>query len=101
MTSFVFHIIIMMIIESLQWDEININHISRHNISYEEVEEICFNDDINPRIERGREDRYYILGQTFSGRYIFVVIKYLGKGKARPITARDMNNSERKRFESW
>ena len=91
----------MMIIESLQWDEININHISRHNISYEEVEEVCFNDDINPRIEKGREDRYYILGQTFAGRYIFVVIKYLGKGKARPITARDMNNSERKRFESW
>jgi uncharacterized DUF497 family protein len=89
-----------MIIENLQWDEFNINHISRHNITPEEVEEVFFNGDISPRIERGRNNRYYILGQTFSGQYIFVVSEYLGKGKIRPITARDMTASERKRFES-
>jgi hypothetical protein len=90
-----------MIIEILDWDQHNINHISKHNITSEEVEEVCFNDDVKPRIEKGREHRHYILGQTFSGRYVFVVIEYLGKRKGRTITARDMSHSERKRFESW
>jgi len=90
-----------MIIEFLQWDEHNINHIARHNIMPEEIEEVCFNDEIKPRIEKGRYKRYYILGQTFDGRYIFIVIEYLGGKKARTITARDMTYSEKKRFERW
>lgn len=85
-------------ITRLIWDSKNIEHIAKHNLEPEEVEEVCFSEDPKPRIERGRYKRYYILGQTSSERYIFVVIEYLGKGEARPITAREMKDSEKKRF---
>ena len=80
---------------SFEWDEANINHIARHNVMPEEVEEACFN---NPLILRGRLSRYYALGQTDSGRYLTVIIQYKFKGTARVITARDMDKSERQRY---
>jgi uncharacterized DUF497 family protein len=80
---------------SFEWDEANINHIARHSVTPEEVEEACFN---NPLILRGRFNRYYALGQTDTGRYIMVVFQHKFRGIARVITARDMDKSERQRY---
>jgi len=78
------------------WDEENVFHIlSRHSISPEEVEETCYN---NPLVLRGRQGTYYALGQTDAGRYLIVVLRYKGKGRVRVITAREMTQTERKRF---
>jgi uncharacterized DUF497 family protein len=81
----------------LHWDEWNIEHLSTHEVIPEEVEEIAFSS--RNRIRRGRnKSLYYLFGQSYAGRYLFVVVRDLGKGRAKPITARDMTNSERKLY---
>ncbi|MCK4423456.1 MAG: BrnT family toxin [Candidatus Omnitrophica bacterium] len=81
---------------SLDWDENNTDHIARHEVSPEEAEEVCFSRSYY--IETGRDKYYYITGQTESGRYLFLVIKYLGRRKARVVTARDMDKKEKSRY---
>lgn len=84
-----------MYIINLTWDEDNISHIARHRVFPEEVEELCFG---SSSIETGRQNLYYVTGQTASGRYLFVVVKYLGRGNVKVITARDMDNKEKSRY---
>lgn len=80
-------------ISSFEWDERNIGHIAKHDVTPEEVEEACDN---RPFILKGREGRYLIYSQTDAGRFLLVVIGYLGNGIVRIITARDMTEPERK-----
>lgn len=80
-------------IRNFDWDESNIEHIGRHGVNPEEVEEACYR---HPRILKGKEGRYLIYGQTDDGRYLFVVTVYQGKGRMRVITARDMTEAEKK-----
>lgn len=83
-------------ITNLMWSEDNVLHIARHKVSPEEVEEVCFYK--FPHIEKGRGGYYYVTGQTGNGRYLFIVIKYLGKGSAKVITVRDMDDREKFRY---
>lgn len=83
-------------ITNLVWDEENVLHIARHKVSPEEVEEACFSN--TPHIEIGRGGLYYITGQTSNGRYLFIVIRYIGRGRAKVITTRDMDNREKFRY---
>jgi uncharacterized DUF497 family protein len=81
--------------DSFEWDEENIAHISKHSVTPEEAEEACDN---NPLILRARDGKYYALGQTDSGRYLTVIIRPKPGGVVRVITARDMDESERRRY---
>lgn len=83
-------------ITEIIWYEESIFHIDRHGISPEEVEEVCFSR--FSRIEKGRDIFYYITGQTESGRYLMIVIKFLKQGKVKVITARDMDPKEKARY---
>ena len=80
-------------ITDFEWDEENIDHIARHRVEYEEVEEACYN---RPFILRGRGGLHLIHGRTDNGRYLFVVVRYRGKETARVITARDMTDAEKR-----
>lgn len=82
-------------IGSFEWDENNISHIERHRVTVDEVEEACFS---RPLILRGRWKRYYALGQTDSGRYLTVIFIPKFGGTIKVITARDMDDSERRRY---
>lgn len=48
-----------------------------------------------PYVRRGRDGLHYAMGQTEAGRYLVVVVNHLGSGRARVVTARDMDRSER------
>lgn len=86
----------MIRITSFQWDERNEQHIiQRHNVTPSEAEEVFFGD---PYFRKGRDNTRYVYGQTSSGRYLFVVYLYLGKGKARIISARDMTPREKRLY---
>ncbi len=89
--------VVGMIITEFEWDHRNVGHmLSRHNVTPEEVEEAAFD---GPAVwERGRTGRYYLLSRTVSGRFLFVVVAYLGRGKARAITARNMTDREKRRW---
>jgi uncharacterized DUF497 family protein len=82
-------------IENITWDEDTANHIARHAVSPEEVEEVLFNDSDSPRIMRGKENRYLAYGKTNAGRFLLVVL-IIANRKTRIITARDMTDREKK-----
>ena len=85
-------------ITGLLWDPETVEHVARHSVVPEEVEEMIFSYP-ESLIEKGRENGLYLVsGQTGSGRYLFVVIKTLGKGKAKPITAREMSGKDRDHY---
>ena len=86
-----------------EWDEANTHkNWERHRVTPEEAEDVFFNE---PLVVRGdarhskRERRYYALGQTSSGRRLFVVFTIRGS-LLRVISVRDMNRRERDAYAS-
>lgn len=87
-------------ITSIRWTDKGIDHIARHGIRPQEVEEVCFNEDDIPLIRSGREDLHYVFGRTYSGRFLFVGVRFIRQGEVRVITARDMNEWEKTYFKT-
>ncbi len=85
-------------ITDFEWDEGNIDHIARHGVNPEEVEEACYD---QPYVLRGKNNRYLVYSQTSDGRYLFSVLHYKGQGLVRVITARDMTDSEMRLCRTW
>lgn len=83
-----------MVIKKLVWDEWNKNHIGRHHVDPEEVEEVNRNRHL---FERGKDGTYQLTGQTDDGRYLTVILVQRRNGYY-PVTARDADNKERRRF---
>jgi uncharacterized DUF497 family protein len=88
----------MRAVSSIKWTDESIEHIARHGTNPKEVEEVCFNEDNAPFIRSGRENLHYVFGKTYSGRFLFVVVRFIRAGEARVITARDMNVWEKNYF---
>ena len=76
------------------WDDRNIDHIARHNITPDEAEETF----LNALFRKGREGRLLVYGVTDPGRYIFMAAALKPGGIVRVITARDMTKSERRYY---
>jgi uncharacterized DUF497 family protein len=83
-------------IQEFEWDDQNVDHIGRHGVSPDEVEDLAFDDD--PWVRKGRKGTRYVLGHTIAGRYLFVVYTLKSKGIARVITAMDMDEKTRKLY---
>ena len=74
---------------------------SKHNVSQEEVEELLAARAHYRFVERGireGEDVYAAMGRATSGRYLIVFFVYKDDGRALVVSARDMTQSERKRY---
>lgn len=71
-------------------------HIARHNISVDEVEEVVF---ATPYITRTRQGRYRLIGQTNAGRYLTIIVAPRGRGVYGLVTARDADESERRLYQ--
>lgn len=84
-------------IKSFMWSEDNIYHIAKHGVTPYEVEEVAFEG--APYIRKGRRGRRYLYGKTIGGRHLFIVYVLSGRGKAQVITARDMDDKERKYYQ--
>jgi uncharacterized DUF497 family protein len=85
-------------ISSIKWTEERINHIALHSITPLEVEEVCFNEEEAPLIRTGKDKLHYVFGKTVSGRCLFVVVRFVRPGEVYPVTARDMNDWEKKYY---
>ena len=83
-------------IREFEWDDNNIEHIARHGVFPDEVEDVAF--DNNPWIRKGRKGTRYMLGYTVAGRYLFVVYVLKGKGIARVITSMGMDDKTKKLY---
>lgn len=71
------------------------DHIACHGATVEEVWEVVRG---APAVERTRLDRFLVIGQTFAGRYLTLVVAPRREGGHSLVTARDADDSERRRF---
>lgn len=89
-------------IYELLWPLDRIDHIALHNVTPDEVEEVCFGRPFVRRTKsQGENPVYYVLGQTDVGRYLFCVVIRFPDGKGYPITARPMTDKEKRRYRKW
>lgn len=84
-------------IKEFEWNENNIEHIARHGVSPDEVEDVAFDDE--PWIRKGRKKTRYMLGYTVAGRYLFTVYTLKDKGVAKVITSIDMDKRTRRLYQ--
>lgn len=84
------------------WPADRIDHIVRHGVQPEEVEEVCFGEAWIQRAKAsGPNPVYYVLGQTASGRHLFCVVIQFPRGIGFPVTARPMTRKEKGRYNRW
>lgn len=75
---------------------------SRHAVQWNEVEEVFLNDPwfvMETEADQYGEPRYVAFGRTEAGRYLMVVFVPMDRDEAKVITARDMTDSERRRYQ--
>lgn len=91
-----------MTVHEIIWPDDRINHIARHGVTPDEVEQVCFG---RPWVRRARSEGtnpvYYLLGQTKTGRYLFCVVIRFPDGMGYPVTARPMTDKEKRRYRKW
>jgi uncharacterized DUF497 family protein len=90
-------------INALIWLEEIVEKVARkHNVSQEEVRQVLLNSRHFRFVEKGHrsgENVYSVLGQTDAGRYLIVFFVYKKKRQALILSARDMTDVERDRYE--
>jgi hypothetical protein len=87
----------MLRIESLEIDDHILDKIeSKHGVTFKEVEQACLSE--KRHVRRSREVLYKIFSQTAAGRYILVVLVNLGRSNWKIVTAREMTDNERRRY---
>ena len=84
-----------MIIKKLIWDEWNIEHIARHSVEPEEVEEVCKSKNL---FTKARSGLYRMVGQSDDGRYLTILLAPRVGGSFYPVTARDSDKKEKRRL---
>jgi uncharacterized protein len=86
-----------------EWDKHNTEKIRiKHDVTPVECEQVFFNlpfiaGDDEKHSET--ENRFYVLGQTDSGRLLFLVFT-VRRNRLRVISARDMNKKERRVYKT-
>lgn len=82
-----------------QWDRGNQDkNWSKHSVTNQECEEVFFDGSkkiLKDILHSDNEERYILLGYTKQQRALFIVFT-IRHGKVRLISARDLNNKERK-----
>lgn len=81
------------VIDKLAW---------KHGVDPEEVDQVLFRKPLFRKLHRGYipgEHVFAALGQTESGRYLTVIFIYKTSRQALILTARDMEDRERKAYE--
>ena len=84
------------------WDDANTNHISAHEVTPEETEQVLLGDslelDFDPDVNG--EERYTYLGETSRGRILTVVMTLRGE-KMRVVTAYDAEKQDKLLYLDW
>lgn len=83
----------------LEWDDDNVDHLARHSISPEEVEELFASPVIRRRGGTDAPDRFRYLGRTASGRYLAIIGQERTRTLIRPFTGWDMRPHERSLYD--
>ncbi|MSR32156.1 MAG: hypothetical protein EXR99_11675 [Gemmataceae bacterium] len=89
-------------IDEFIWPAERIEHIARHGVTPDEVEDVCFGKSL---VRRGKSEGenpvYYVQGQTKAGRFLLCVVIQFPDGNGYPVTAREMTGKEKHRYRKW
>lgn len=86
----------MIRVDRLIWDEGNIAHIARHDVTPQEVEEVCHGSFITKDAKAGR---VMIIGSTKSGSALCIILDpEEQEGVWYPVTARSADKAERRKY---
>lgn len=79
------------------WDTWNVAHIARHEVTREEVEEVCH----GPYIHReAYKRRIMVVGPTTSDRMLAIILEPVDiQGVYLPVTARPASRRERRLYQ--
>lgn len=90
------------------WDEVNIEHIARHGVTPEQVEEVYYGEGPLPtlgvsrsarRPSASRERRYRLWGTDASGRFLEIIVALFPRlGIWRCVTGYPMSNAARRAY---
>ncbi len=89
-------------ITEIVWTDSDVAHLARHGVRPEEVEEVLA---AGPVWRRGRSHpetgrkSVYAFGQTDAGRHLFIVLSPRELGRAKCVTAMDMDEKARRFYE--
>ncbi len=86
----------MLTIRRLLWDPQNVAHIAHHQVTIEEVEQVCHN---GPLVRHGYLDRLILIGPTLAGRVLAIVLEHTGEETYYVVTARSADRKERRLYE--
>jgi uncharacterized protein len=90
-------------VTGFDWDEGNIHKNAEHDVSPGEIERVFMNRPLlfaRDSLHSRSEERFVALGRTDDGDLLAVVFTFReGKTKIRPISARPMDNKERRAYE--
>ncbi|MFN8634206.1 MAG: BrnT family toxin [Chloroflexota bacterium] len=78
-----------------EWDDDNVEHLARHGISPDEVEDLFEGPILRRRGGTDAPDRVRVLGRTAAGRYLAIIYQEKGRGLIRPFTGWEMRPHER------
>ncbi len=88
----------MIFIRRLVWDSWNVVHIARHEVTPDEVEEVCHGEHI---ARLTYDERLLLIGPTLSGRMLAVILGPTNKsGIYYPVTARPVSKKERNLYKN-
>lgn len=82
-----------------EWDDDNVEHLVRHKITPDEIEELFEGPMIRRRGGTHTPDRFRVLGRSASGRYLVIVYQEKAHGMIRPFTGREMRLHERELYD--
>jgi uncharacterized DUF497 family protein len=89
----------VLIIKKLHWTDWNIAHIDRHEVSRDEVEEVCERDALVVQSYKGR---IAVIGETRFGRVLTIILEQEeSEGMYFPVTARAASRKERCKYHDW
>ncbi len=89
----------MIVVRCLIWDDWNVPHISRHDVTPDEVEAACHAEPVLYRYSD--KERLMLLGETPTGRVLAIVIGPVPDeepGTYYPFTARPADRRERREY---
>jgi uncharacterized DUF497 family protein len=82
-----------------EWNDDNFDHLARHRISPDEVEELFEGRTIRRRGGTDAPDRSRFLGRRAEGRYLTLVAQQKGPRLIRAFTGWDMRPHERELYD--
>lgn len=82
--------------KKLVWNEWNQDHIKKHKVTVEEVEEAYKSKTVKSESYLKRE---MIFGETNKRRFLIIIISYAKQKNPYVVSARDMSKKERKIYD--